>query len=243
MASHVTYAYIRQNPDIREYIRRADMSLAAIGYTEHSFAHVEKAAHNAAMILETLNYPPRQVELAKIAGFLHDIGNVINRNDHAQSGAVMAFRLLDRLEMPVDEICSIISAIGNHDEGTAQPVDAISAALIIADKTDVRRRRLRNTDFMTFDIHDRVNYAVVNASLKIDKEQKLCLFNITIDTDICPVMEYFEIFLDRMVLCRKAADLLGLAEGGSRISTQNSEIDRQDNVPRLRRKDDAGMPM
>ena len=165
MASHVTYAYIRQNPDIREYIRRADMSLAAIGYTEHSFAHVEKAAHNAAMILETLNYPPRQVELAKIAGFLHDIGNVINRNDHAQSGAVMAFRLQDRLEMPVDEICSIISAIGNHDEGTAQPVDAISAALIIADKTDVRRSRVRNTDFMTFDIHDRVNYAVEYSNL------------------------------------------------------------------------------
>ena len=160
MPSHVTYAYIRQNPDIREYIRRADMSLAAMGYTEHSFAHVEKAAHTAAMILETLDYSPRQQELAKIAGFLHDIGNVVNRTDHAQSGAVMAFRLLDRLEMPVDEICPIISAIGNHDEGTAQPVDPISAALIIADKSDVRRSRVRNTDFMTFDIHDRVNYAV-----------------------------------------------------------------------------------
>ena len=204
MASHVTYAYIRQNPDIREYIRRADMSLAAIGYTEHSFAHVEKAAHNAAMILETLNYPPRQVELAKIAGFLHDIGNVINRNDHAQSGAVMAFRLLDRLEMPVDEICSIISAIGNHD-GTAQPVDAISAALIIADKTDVRRSRVRNTDFMTFDIHDRVNYAVEYSNLHFSEDKKSLVLDLTIDTEISSVLEYFEIFMERMLLSKRAA--------------------------------------
>ena len=204
MASHVTYAYIRQNPDIREYIRRADMSLAAIGYTEHSFAHVEKAAHNAAMILETLNYPPRQVELAKIAGFLHDIGNVINRNDHAQSGAVMAFRLLDRLEMPVDEICSI-SAIGNHDEGTAQPVDAISAALIIADKTDVRRSRVRNTDFMTFDIHDRVNYAVEYSNLHFSEDKKSLVLDLTIDTEISSVLEYFEIFMERMLLSKRAA--------------------------------------
>ena len=189
MSSHVTYAYIRQNPDIREYIRRADMALAAIGYTEHSFAHVEKAAHTAAMILETLEYPARQVELAKIAGFLHDIGNVINRTDHAQSGAVMAFRLLDRLEMPVDEICSIISAIGNHDEGTAQPVDAISAALIIADKTDVRRSRVRNTDFMTFDIHDK----------------KALVLDLKIDTEISSVLEYFEIFMERMLLSKRAA--------------------------------------
>ena len=198
MPSHVTYAYIRQNPDIREYIRRADMSLAAIGYTEHSFAHVEKAAHNAAMILETLQYPARQVELAKIAGFLHDIGNVINRNDHAQSGAVMAFRLLDRLEMPVDEICSIISAIGNHDEGTAQPV-------IIADKTDVRRSRVRNTDFMTFDIHDRVNYAVEYSNLHFSDDQKSIVLDLTIDTEISSVLEYFEIFMERMLLSKRAA--------------------------------------
>lgn len=145
------------------------------------------------MILETLNYPPRQVELAKIAGFLHDIGNVINRNDHAQSGAVMAFRLLDRLEMPVDEICSIISAIGNHDEGTAQPVDAISAALIIADKTDVRRSRVRNTDFMTFDIHDRVNYAVEYSNLHFSEDKKSLVLDLTIDTEISSVLEYFEI--------------------------------------------------
>ena len=213
MPSHVTYAYIRQNPDIREYIRRADMSLAAIGYTEHSFAHVEKAAHNAAMILETLQYPARQVELAKIAGFLHDIGNVINRNDHAQSGAVMAFRLLDRLEMPVDEICSIISAIGNHDEGTAQPVDAISAALIIADKTDVRRSRVRSRTTIGIDIHDRVNYAVIDSRLTVDTKKSEILLTLTIDTAISAVMDYFEIFLSRMMMCRKAADYLGLHFG------------------------------
>ena len=210
MASHVTYAYIRQNPDIREYIRRADMSLAAIGYTEHSFAHVEKAAHNAAMILETLNYPPRQVELAKIAGFLHDIGNVINRNDHAQSGAVMAFRLLDRLEMPVDEICSIISAIGNHDEGTGMPVNAVAAALILADKSDVRRSRVRNRDMASFDIHDRVNYSVKKSVLKINEEHTLIKLKLSVDTKYGSVMDYFEIFMGRMLLCRKAAEKLGL---------------------------------
>ena len=208
MPSHVTYAYIRQNPDIREYIRRADMSLAAIGYTEHSFAHVEKAAHNAAMILETLQYPARQVELAKIAGFLHDIGNVINRNDHAQSGAVMAFRLLDRLEMPVDEICSIISAIGNHDEKTAFPVNPVAAALILADKMDVRANRVREKARAAFDIHDRVNYSVKKHEVTLT-EKEICL-TLVIDTEVCAVIEYFEIFMDRMLLCRRAAEKLGL---------------------------------
>ena len=205
MPSYVTYAYIRQNPDIREYIRRADMALAAIGYTEHSFAHVEKTAHTAAMILETLGSSPREAELVKIAGFLHDIGNIINRTDHAQSGAVMAFRLLDRLEMPVDEICSIISAIGNHDEGTAQPIDAISAALIIADKTDVRRSRVRNRDFMTFDIHDRVNYAVEYSKLHFSEDLHSIVLDLKIDTEISAVLEYFEIFMERMLLSKRAA--------------------------------------
>ena len=165
MSSIVTYKYIRQNPDIMEYIRRADHALEVQGYTEHSFAHVELVAQNAGMILTELGYVERTVELARIAGMLHDIGNVINRIDHAQSGAVMAFRLLDNMSMPAAEICSVISAIGNHDESTAQPVDAISAALIIADKTDVRRSRVRNNDFLTFDIHDRVNFAVKQSSL------------------------------------------------------------------------------
>lgn len=205
MASCVTFEYIRKNPDIRTYIQRADQALKAIGYTEHAFAHVEKTAHTAAKILTTLGYSEREVELARIAGFLHDIGNVINRVDHAQSGAVMAFRLLDRLEMPVEEICAVISAIGNHDEATAQPIDAISAALILADKTDVRRSRVRNTDFLTFDIHDRVNYAVETAELLVDKEQQEFVLSMTIDTQISSVLEYFEIFMERMLLCRRAA--------------------------------------
>ena len=205
MASNVTYAYIRRDPDIMEYIRRADKALEAIGYTEHSFAHVEKTAHTAAMVLEETGYDERTVELAKIAVFLHDIGTVINRADHAQSGAVMAFRILDRLNMPVSEICSIISAIGNHDERTAQPVDAIAAALILADKSDVRRSRVRNTSLTSFDIHDRVNYAVTSSKLSLSEDKKSFVLELTIDTEISSVLEYFEIFMERMLLCKRAA--------------------------------------
>lgn len=210
MASLVTYEYIKRNPDIMTYIKRADKALEAQGYTEHSFAHVEKVSQTAGMILSQLGYPARTVELAKIAGIMHDIGNVINRIDHAQSGAVMAFRLLDNLSMPADEICSIISAIGNHDESTAQPIDAISASLIIADKTDVRRSRVRNTDFLTFDIHDRVNYAVEKSLLYFNPDKTSIILNLTIDTHISSVLEYFEIFLQRMLLCKRASLFLGL---------------------------------
>lgn len=210
MATVVTYKYIKQNPDIMEYIRRADKTLEALGYTEHSFAHVEKVAQTASMILSELGYPERQIELARIAGIMHDIGNVINRIDHAQSGAVMAFRLLDNLNMPADEICSIISAIGNHDESTAMPVDPISAALIIGDKTDVRRSRVRNNDLLTFDIHDRVNYAVEKSLLHFNDDKTALILELDIDTEISSVMEYFEIFLDRMLLCKKASEYLGL---------------------------------
>ncbi len=210
MASVVTYKYIKQNPDIMEYIRRADRALEAQGYTEHSFAHVEIVAQNASMVLTELGYNERQCELAKIAGIMHDIGNVINRTDHAQSGAVMAFRLLDNLSMPADEICSIISAIGNHDENTAQPIDAIAAALIIADKADVRRSRVRNTDFLTFDIHDRVNYAVEKSELYFNNDKTAVILDLKIDTEISPVIEYFEIFLNRMLLCKRACTYLGV---------------------------------
>lgn len=210
MASLVTYKYIKQNPAIMTYIRRADKVLEAIGYTEHSFAHVERVAQTASMILLELNYPERQVELVKIAGMMHDIGNVINRADHAQSGAVMAFRLLDNLSMPAEEICSIISAIGNHDEGTAAPIDEISAALIIADKTDVRRSRVRNHDLITFDIHDRVNYAVEESNVCFNENKTSLILELKIDTNISSVMEYFEIFLQRMILCKKAAQFFGL---------------------------------
>ena len=210
MSSIVTYKYIRQNPDIMEYIRRADHALEVQGYTEHSFAHVELVAQNAGMILTELGYDERTVELARIAGMLHDIGNVINRIDHAQSGAVMAFRLLDNMSMPAAEICSVISAIGNHDESTAQPVDAISAALIIADKTDVRRSRVRNNDFLTFDNHDRVNFAVKKSSLYFNENKTAIILDLEIDTEISPVIEYFEIFLNRMLLCKRACSYLGL---------------------------------
>ena len=208
MASIVTYKYIKRNPDIMEYISRADRALEAQGYTEHSFAHVERVAATSSMILTTLGYDERTVELARIASIMHDIGNVINRVDHAQSGAVMAFRLLDNLSMPADEICSVISAIGNHDEGTGQPLDAISAALIIGDKTDVRRSRVRNNDFLTFDIHDRVNYAVEVSNISFSEDKSSIILELVIDTEISPVMEYFEIFMDRMLLCRRASEFL-----------------------------------
>lgn len=211
MASNVTYEYIRRNPAVLEYVRRADKVMESIGYTEHSFAHVEKVSYVSSMILEELGYPERTVELAKIAGFLHDIGNVINRNDHAQSGAVMAFVLLDKLHMPADEVCSIISAIGNHDECTAQPVDPISAALILADKTDVRRSRVRNTTFTSFDIHDRVNYAVTNSKLTVSDDKTSFTLELNIDTEISSVLEYFEIFMDRMLLCKRAAQYFGMS--------------------------------
>lgn len=209
MSSTVTYKYIKQNPDIHTYIKNADAAVEAQGYTEHSFAHVEKAAATVEMILSALNYDERTIELGKIAAYLHDIGNVVNRIDHAQSGAVMAFRLLDNLNMPAEEICAVISAIGNHDESTAQPLNAISAALIIADKTDVRRSRVRNADMRSFDIHDRVNYAVEKSDLYFNGKTELIL-DLSIDNRISSVMEYFEIFLQRMLLCKRSAEFLGI---------------------------------
>ena len=210
MASLVTYEYIRRNPDIITYIKRADKALEAQGYTEHSFAHVEKVSQTAGMILTQLGYPERAIELAKIAGMMHDIGNVINRIDHAQSGAVMAFRLLDNLNMPAEEICDIISAIGNHDEGTAQPLNAITAALIIADKTDVRRSRVRNIECLAQDIHDRVNFAVEKSEIYFNEDKTELILDLTIDKRISSVMEYFEIFMQRMILCKKSAEFLGV---------------------------------
>ena len=206
----LTFEQIKNNATIRTYIQRADESLIALGYTEHSFAHVTLVAENAAYILQTLGYPERTVELVKIAGYLHDIGNLVNRVDHSQSGAVMAFRILDNLNCDPEEIATIVTAIGNHDEGTGQPVNAMSAALILADKSDVRRSRVRNQDPATFDIHDRVNYSVKKAQLKINEEQTLIKLKLTVDTRYGSVMDYFEIFLQRMILCRKAAETLGL---------------------------------
>ena len=207
----ITPEQVKQNPQIKTYIEKADETLIALGFTEHSYAHVTRVAHFAEKVLQELNFPQRMCELAWIAGYMHDIGNVINRIDHAQSGAVMAFRILDKMGMDAAEIATVCSAIGNHDENTAFPVNPVAAALILADKTDVRRTRVRNRDHATFDIHDRVNYAVEKATTKLSEDKKSVVLDLTIDTEMSPVMDYFEIFLDRMLLCRKAAEKLGLA--------------------------------
>lgn len=206
----LTYEDIKKNEAVNTYIKRADESLITLGYTEHSFAHVTRVAENAAYVLRTLGYSDREVELARIAAYLHDIGNLINRIDHAQSGAVMAFRILDNMGFPADEIATIATAIGNHDEGTAVPVNAIAAALILADKSDVRRSRVRNGNITGFDIHDRVNYSVTSSSLTYSEEKNAFVLDMTIENEYCSVMDYFEIFLERMVLCRKAAEKLGV---------------------------------
>ena len=206
----VTFEDIKNNSNIKTYITLADKSLLALGFTEHSFAHVGKVSSNAEYILLTLGADAHTVELAKIAGYMHDIGNLVNRIDHSQSGAIMAFRILDRLEMPAEDVATIITAIGNHDEGTGVAVNEVAAALILADKCDVRRSRVRNRDFATFDIHDRVNYSVTSSNLTINDEHTEILLELEIDTSISPVMDYFEIFLGRMVMCRKAAEKLGL---------------------------------
>ncbi len=207
----MTPAQIKENEQIRTYIQRADDTLAAMGFTEHSYAHVTRVAHFAEKVLTELGYPKRTCELAWIAGYMHDIGNVINRIDHAQSGAVMAFRILDKLGMDADEIATVCSAIGNHDESTAYPVNPVAAAQILADKTDVRRTRVRTKDPAAFDIHDRVNYAVEKASTRLVDDNSAVLLSLVIDTDISPVIDYFEIFMDRMLLCRRAAEKLGLS--------------------------------
>lgn len=206
----MTYQDIKNNDEINTYIRQADQSLSALGYTEHSFAHVTLVAEKAGYILSTLGYPDRTVELVKIAGYLHDIGNIVNRVEHSQSGAIIAFRILDHLGFPPDEIGQIITAIGNHDEGTGIPVSELAAALILADKSDVRRNRVRNQDVSAFDIHDRVNYSVTKSELKINEAHTLIKLKLSVDTHYSSVMDYFEIFLQRMVLCRKAAEKLGL---------------------------------
>ncbi|MBQ7375813.1 MAG: HD domain-containing protein [Clostridia bacterium] len=206
----ITFETVKNDPAVKEYIRRADQSLEVLGYTEHSFAHVGKAVAASEYVLSALGADARQIELAKIAAYMHDIGNLVNRVDHSQSGAIMAFRILDNLGMPADEISTIVTAIGNHDEGTGVPVNEIAAALIIADKSDVRRSRVRNQDFASFDIHDRVNYSVTDSRLSISDDKEEIFLTITIDTEYGSVMDYFEIFMARMILCRKAAERLGL---------------------------------
>ena len=206
----ITFEDIKSNEKIRTYITRADESLIALGFTEHSFSHVLRVAKDAKYILETLEYPERTLELAQIAAYLHDIGNLVNRIEHSQSGAVMAFSILNDLGFDPSETATIVTAIGNHDEGTGVAVNPVSASLIIADKSDVRRSRVRNPDISNFDIHDRVNYSVKESSIKINEERTLLKLKLNIDTRYGSVMDYFEIFMARMIMCRKACETLGM---------------------------------
>ena len=206
----VTYEQIKQDETVRALIAQADKALGALGYTEHNLAHVGLVAENARYILETLGYSQREVELAQIAAHLHDIGNLVNRDGHSQSGALMAFQILFGLGMETEDLACVVSAIGNHDEGTGVAITPVAAAVILADKTDVRRTRVRNTDVSSFDIHDRVNYSARKSLVKINEEHSLIKLKLTVDTKYGSVMDYFEIFLGRMILCRKAAQRLGL---------------------------------
>lgn len=206
----ITFEDIKNDKAIRAYITAQDVSLLALGFTEHSFAHVTKVAKESSELLCALGYDERTVELTKIAGFMHDIGNLVNRIDHSQSGAIMAFRILGEMGMAPEEVAQIVTAIGNHDEGTGVPVNPIAAALILADKSDVRRSRVRNNDQKNFDIHDRVNYSVIESHLSLDPELREVRLILVIDTSVGSIMDYFEIFLDRMSLCRKAAEKLNL---------------------------------
>ena len=206
----ISYEKIVNNDAIRTYITSADESLTALGFTEHSFTHVLHVAEKAGYILKTIGYDDKTVEIAKIAGYLHDIGNLVNRKEHSQSGAVMAWSILNDMKFEPAEIATIVTAIGNHDEGCGIPVNDIAAALILADKSDVRRSRVRNRDFSTFDIHDNVNYSVIESVLEINEEKTEIQLMLNLDPEYGSIMDFFEIFMDRMLMCRKAAEKIGL---------------------------------
>ncbi|WP_066634940.1 HD domain-containing protein [Desulfolucanica intricata] len=217
----VTLEDVKSHPVVDSFIRKGNEFLGVMGFTEHSYRHINLVSTIAKNILERLGYSQRESELAAIAGYLHDVGNVVSRNDHGISGAQIAYPILMELGMHPDEVAIVISAIANHEEQYGQPVNNVAAALIIADKSDVHRSRVRNQDFATFDIHDRVNYAVEHAYIWVDEERRAVTMDITIDINICPVIEYFEIFLERMMLCRRAANFLKcnfeLVVNGSRL--------------------------
>ena len=204
----ITLKDIKENQELDALIRGAQKQLNAIGYTEHGHRHISIVSKRAGDILEKLGYPERTVELARIAGYMHDIGNCVNRVDHAHSGAIMAYNILKEMKMPVDERTEIMMAIGNHDENTGTAISDISAALILADKSDVHRDRVVNKNLSTFDIHDRVNYAVTNADLIMNEKERKVTLNLTIDTKISPVLDYFEIFMQRTMMCKYAAKYL-----------------------------------
>lgn len=208
--SALTFEDIRSNEEINTYIRQAGLSMSSLGFTEHSFSHVVHVAETAGYIFDTMGCSARDKELVMIAGYIHDIGNMVNRDDHSKIGAVLVFQILNRLGMDPVETARIVTAVGNHDEGTGQPVDDMAAAMILADKADVRRSRVTKKDANAFDIHDRVNYSVEKSYLVINKEKTAITLNLQLDTHYCAVMDYFEIFMNRMILCRKAAAQLNL---------------------------------
>lgn len=205
----VTLDDVKKDPEIDVLLRRGNEYLGFLGFTEHSYRHVNLVASICHNILGRLGYPERIQELGAIAGYLHDIGNAISRHDHGQSGAILCYGILTRLGMPPEEVSTVIAAIGNHEEEYGHAVNEVGAALILADKSDVHRSRVRNPDISTFDIHDRVNYAVERSFLNVDGERRAITLELTIDQTISTVMEYFEIFLTRMIMCRRAADFLG----------------------------------
>ena len=217
----MNYKDILRNEEVKAFLTKGNANLNVMGFTDHSEKHCAVVAKRAGMILSKFGYSEHEIELAEIAGALHDIGNAINRNNHAEYGALLAYSILEKMDMPLEDRVIIASAIGNHDESTGGAIDVISAALILADKTDVRRNRIQNKDKATYDIHDRVNYAVTNAAVKVNVQKHLISLNLQIDEEICTMYEYFEIFLGRMLMCRKAAEVLGarfkLTANGSKV--------------------------
>ena len=217
----MTFEEIKKNREVLAFLEKGNENLGVLGYTDHSKAHCALVAERAADILKKLGYKQKERELAKIAGFMHDIGNAVNRSHHAEYGAILANDILKDTDMSLKDRVTVVSAIGNHDESTGGATDPVSAALIIADKTDVRRNRVRNADMSSFDIHDRVNYAVTKAELEIQTEKKVITLHLQIDENICTMYDYFDIFLGRMMMCRKAAEILGLR---FRLTANGSKI-------------------
>lgn len=204
----ITLDDVMKNEEVKAFVNASQKQLKALGYTEHSNRHIGIVSKRTGEILQKLGYDERTIELGKIAGYLHDIGNCVNRVDHAHTGAILAYNILKEMGMPAEERTEIMMAIGNHDEGTGTAVSDISAALILADKSDVHRDRVVNTNMSTFDIHDRVNYAVTDAKLEIDENERKVILSLTIDTQICPVLDYFQIFMDRTMMSKYAANYL-----------------------------------
>ena len=206
----ITFEDVKNNIEVKALVEGAQKQLNALGYTEHSVRHVTMVANRAAEVLETLGYPEERIELAKIAGYMHDIGNCVNRVDHAHTGAILAYQILKSMGMDAEKRTEIMMAIGNHDEQTGTAISDISAALILADKSDVHRSRVVNKNISSFDKHDKVNYAVTNSEFIISKKERKVTLDLTIDTKISPVLDYFEIFMDRTMMSKHAAKYLGI---------------------------------